>query len=213
MNRSETIGELAKALSAAQGEMSGAKKDANNPHFKKPYASLESVIDAYREPFSKHGLAVSQWPSHQGDAVKVETILMHESGEWLSDSITAPFDAGTGRSSVQAVGSAITYLRRYSLMALVGIAPEDDDAEATGGRGKKEAPDERAARQAQHDSGWESDRAGFCAALGLLGLTLDQLNTWLESKGIRRASHLTSPERRKLIADVKAGKAGPQVKS
>lgn len=131
MTTSEQINELAAALAKAQGEMDGAKKDAANPFFKSKYADLASVRDACIPALSKHGIAVFQSPSAEGAIVSVVTLLAHSSGQWVRGvaSCTAKDD------SPQSVGSATTYLRRYSLQSFAGVAPEDDDAEAAQGRG------------------------------------------------------------------------------
>jgi hypothetical protein len=126
MNKSENIAELAKALNKAQGEMSGAKKKSANPFFKSKFADLNSVVDAVRIPFHENGLSYSQFPISQEGMVGVETILMHESGEWLSQQLLLPIV----KNDPQAAGSAITYARRYSLQAVAGIPAEDDDGES-----------------------------------------------------------------------------------
>jgi hypothetical protein len=130
-NRSGSIAKLATALAQAQGEMAGAAKDSTNPHFKSKYADLASVWDACRKPLSKHGLSILQPVSANGQHVTVTTILAHSSGEWISESLTMVAQQATP----QAVGSTITYGRRYGLSSMVGIAPEDDDAEAATARG------------------------------------------------------------------------------
>lgn len=123
MVTSEQIGELAAALAKAQGEMGGAKKDAANPFFKSKYADLASVWEACRAALSKNGLCVVQAPSADGPKVSVETMLAHTSGQWIKDTLTVQAkDDGP-----QAVGSAITYLRRYAMQGMTGVAPEDDD--------------------------------------------------------------------------------------
>jgi ERF superfamily len=122
---SPTIGKLAEALAKAQAEMEGAAKDALNPHFRSKYADLASIRDACR-PLAKFGLAHLQPTRAEGPHVTVTTILIHSSGEWISEDLTLTAVANTP----QAVGSAITYGRRYGLAAMVGIAPEDDDGEA-----------------------------------------------------------------------------------
>ncbi len=134
MTRSEQINELATALAKAQGAIEGAKKDAKNPHFGSKYAALSSVWDACREPLSKHGLSVVQLPrlvsvGESSWLIECETALLHETGQFLSDTLAVPVT----KVDAQGVGSAITYARRYSLMALLGIAPEDDDANAAVG--------------------------------------------------------------------------------
>jgi hypothetical protein len=128
----ETVSELATALAVAQGQVEGAKKDANNPHFRSKYADLASVWDAIRKPLSDNGLSVVQLlvESPQG-FVTVRTILLHKSGQSLEGTFSMPVK---DHSNPQAIGSALTYARRYGLMALVGVAPEDDDGSAATSR-------------------------------------------------------------------------------
>ena len=90
MQKSDTITALAAALSAAQGEIEGAKKDSTNPHFKSKYADLGAVWDACRGPLTKHGLAVVQFPRSENGCVLVETVLTHKSGEWMSETLALP---------------------------------------------------------------------------------------------------------------------------
>lgn len=122
-DRSMSIAALAAALAKAQGEMTGAKKDALNPHFKSRYADLASVWDACREALSKNGLSVVQRIFSDPTGVGVRTMLMHSSGEWMQDELVVPVQQRTA----QGMGSAITYARRYALQAMVGVAAEDDD--------------------------------------------------------------------------------------
>lgn len=127
MNKSESIAGLAKALSIAQGQMGGAVKGKENPFFKSVYADLSSVVEAIREPLSSNGLSFVQ-VTHQSDKneVVVETVLMHESGEWLSGTIAIP----VSKADAQGYGSAITYAKRYGLQGLLGVPSEDDDGNA-----------------------------------------------------------------------------------
>ena len=127
MNKSESIKELAGALNKAQAEMSGAKKSSVNPFFKSKYSDLVSVVDAVRMPFSENGLSYSQFPLFDNGCVGVETILMHDSGEWISSVLMLPMN----KQDPQAAGSAITYARRYSLQSIAGIPSEDDDGNST----------------------------------------------------------------------------------
>ena len=134
MKHSEQINEIGASLALAQRQMKGAKKDAANPFFKSKYADLSSVAAACMDALNDLGIAVVQAPSTGADgSVSVETMLLHKSGQWMSETVTGkPKDDGP-----QALGSVITYLRRYSLAAFAGVAPEDDDAEAAMGREKK----------------------------------------------------------------------------
>lgn len=122
--QSDSLNELASALAKAQGEITGASKDRTNPAFQSKYATLASCWDACREPLSKNGLAVIQRVSEASrNVVSVETLLVHSSGQWVSQVVRLPVDKPTA----QGVGSAITYARRYGLSAAVGVAPADDD--------------------------------------------------------------------------------------
>lgn len=124
--RSASIAKLTEAMALAQGQIEGASKGKVNPHFKNSYADLASVWDACREQLSRNGLAVYQTTSGDGAKVTVETILAHKSGEWISGRLTMTAQQNTP----QAIGSCITYARRYALAAMVGVAPEDDDGNA-----------------------------------------------------------------------------------
>jgi len=121
------VAALATALAAAQAEIQPAVKDSTNPHFKAQFASLASVWAAIRPALGKHGLAVVQQPSASDSGVSVRTVLLHQDGGWIASECSALARDG----SPQAVGSVITYLRRYGLAAMVGVvADEDDDANA-----------------------------------------------------------------------------------
>ena len=123
MNKSESIGKLAEALSKAQGTIKGAIKDSKS-HFG-TYSDLASVWEACREQLAENHLSVVQTPCDNDLGISVETILMHSSGEWISNVLTIPVD----KNNAHGVGSALTYARRYSLSAMVGIAPMEDDGD------------------------------------------------------------------------------------
>lgn len=124
--RSALLNELAAALAKAQAKIQTAAKDAVNPHFESRYADLASVWSACREALTEQGLAIVQMPCGEGDRVGLTTTLLHASGQWMASTIYATPE----RKGPQAVGSVLTYLRRYALAAAVGVAPDDDDAEA-----------------------------------------------------------------------------------
>lgn len=128
MRQSDSIAKLALALAKAQGEMEGAAKDSRNPHFNSAYADLESVVAACRPALAKHDIAYLQSASADANLVRMTTTLLHASGEWIESD---PLQVQAKDAYPQAVGSCLTYLRRYQLAAMVGIAPkEDDDANA-----------------------------------------------------------------------------------
>jgi hypothetical protein len=118
---------IAAALAAAQMEMGKALKSANNPHFKSKYADLASVSDACMPALNAHGIAVIQ-PTTDDEAGRyVETILLHgDSGETLKCRVPLI----VSKNDMQGYGSAVTYARRYGLMSMAGISPEDDDGNA-----------------------------------------------------------------------------------
>jgi hypothetical protein len=135
---SASIENLAAALGKFQAETHGVVRDASNPYFKSRYATLEAVIETARPGLAKTGLAFLQAPAGLvGNSVQLETMLMHgASGEWLRFSTVVPLP----KADPQGVGSAITYACRYALMAMLGLPPLDDDAEATKPQ-KKMLPD------------------------------------------------------------------------
>ena len=142
MNQSETINELATALAKAQGEISAAHADSENPFFQSKYADLTSVWDACRAPLSKNGLAVTQTMNPVEQGISVVTTLFHSSGQWVRGELVMM----PNKNDPQGVGSCITYNRRYSLSAMVGISPEDDDGnEASKGK----APNKTTTRKAE----------------------------------------------------------------
>jgi hypothetical protein len=129
---SDSIKALAAALCKVQAVVEGASKNAQNPHLKNRYADLSSVWDAIREPLTAQGLTITQalGTSEDGTMATCTTRIMHVSGEWLESTLALP----VVKRDPQGFGSAYTYARRYSLMAVVGICPVDDDAEAAQGR-------------------------------------------------------------------------------
>lgn len=127
MNKSESIAALATDLAIAQGEIENADKNSVNPHFKNKYADLSEILNTIRPVMSKHGLAVVQFPSYESSVASVETVLTHKSGEWMSGIASCRVT----KDDAQGYGSALTYLRRYSLSAVCGISQEDDDGQAS----------------------------------------------------------------------------------
>lgn len=126
--QSESIKELATALAKVQASIQPASKNATNPHFRSKYADLGAIWDACRKPLADNGLSVVQMPTDSTDGrVALTTMLLHTSGEYISATCSTRLQ----QDSAQGVGSALTYLRRYALAAMVGIvADEDDDGNA-----------------------------------------------------------------------------------
>lgn len=126
MKTSEQLNEIAPALAKAQSQMLPAEKNAINPHFKSSYSNLTAVFDAIREPLSSNGLAIMQEATSNNSGVSVTTRLLHVSGQWIE---FEPLIIPVGKATPHAVGSAISYAKRYAVSAALGIvAHEDDDA-------------------------------------------------------------------------------------
>lgn len=123
MNQSEQINELVTALAKAQGEILPASKDGINPHFKSRYADLASISSACRPALSKHGLAIMQTMDEANGKLVLVTTLAHSSGQWMRSSLPII----SAKQDAQSIGSAITYMRRYGLAAMVGVVADDDD--------------------------------------------------------------------------------------
>lgn len=143
MRMSDTIDQIATALSIAQGQIEAASKAVSNTFFKSKYADLNALRDVIREPLAANGLALVQGARYIPDAasVCVETMLMHTSGQFISETLDLPVTVKYDRDGsalpvdVQGIGSAISYGRRYSLSALLSLAAEDDDGNAASNAG------------------------------------------------------------------------------
>jgi hypothetical protein len=119
--------QIATALVKAQRAFAPALKTSTNPHFRSRYADLAACVEAVIDSLNANGIALIQRTHDSDNGVAVETLLVHESGESLSGGI---LHVPAAKHDPQGYGSALTYARRYSLMAACGIAPEDDDANA-----------------------------------------------------------------------------------
>jgi hypothetical protein len=172
---SEQITEIATALSKAQGELQNVTKDAKNPHFKSDYATLDAITDAVRPVFSKHGLAVVQVPTFHDGIVVLDILITHSSGQWIGVDAAAPI----AKADPQGVGSATTYLRRYSLAGIAALAQTDDDGNAASGNGQQKAAPPAAVKVAEPHgyADWWADMQGV-ADLGTVALR----DAWKKSK-------------------------------
>lgn len=153
---------IAAALAKAQAEMGKALKSAQNPHFKSKYADLSSVVDACMPALNSNGIAVIQPMAETETGRAVVTKFIHESGDALECSIPLI----VAKNDMQGLGSAITYARRYGLMALAGIAPEDDDGHAAAKAAPRTISADQfiALRDTAEEAGVAADK--ICAAYG-----------------------------------------------
>lgn len=122
---------IAAALVKAQKGFAPALKSSTNPHFRSKYAALDACVEAVIDSLNANGIFLSQHLTECADGVIVETVFLHESGEGLS---CGKLHVPAPKNDPQGYGSALTYARRYSLMAACGIAPEDDDGNAASKR-------------------------------------------------------------------------------
>jgi len=144
MQKSESIQNLAKSLANFQSEIKNPTNTANNPFYKSKYAPLSDILNDVRPVLTKNGLSIIQAPSGDGENVVVTTLLMHESGEWLESD---PLILKAEKLTAQGAGSVITYARRYSLSAVLGISSEDDD-DGNNGEKPKDKPAQQPKQQA-----------------------------------------------------------------
>jgi hypothetical protein len=140
---------ISAALVKAQKEFGPALKSSTNPHFRSKYADLAACVEAVIDALNNNGIYLMQLTEEHESGVKVSTVFIHESGEQLSGgSLFMP----ATKQDAQGFGSALSYARRYSLMAACGIAPEDDDANSA----KAPAPRPAAAPKMQgKDTEWQ----------------------------------------------------------
>ena len=137
MRHSETISKLAAALAAFQADIKDPMRSGENPHFRSRYVQIDGLLDAVRPVMAQHGLSFIQSTGGDGQAVSVTTMVMHTSGEWIE---TDALVLKAVKADPQGAGSAITYGRRYSLSAALGVAwDDDDDGNAASGKPRVKA--------------------------------------------------------------------------
>jgi len=198
MKTSEQINELAAALAKAQAEIENPTKNTTNSHFKSRYADLAGGLTTIRPTLAKHGLAVTQLTSADGDMITLHTRLMHASGQWLE--ATYPV-CRLGKH--QEMGSALTYARRYALFAAIGVAGEDDDddgnsaAAPSGGSARKSSY----AVKKENPEAWPSLEKAVRAATSRDELTA----VWREYKDTIAVWPLSWKEQADELFSVRAG--------
>jgi len=147
MTQSESIDKLLPAFVAFQADMPSVPKDAVNPHFRSKYATLGAITEATRPHLAKQGLAVTQslmW--HDGVQLLV-TRIIHTSGQWMQD---GGYALNPTKNDPQGMGSAVTYARRYTLGATLGIVTEDDD-DGNAASAPRPQPEKQPAKQPATD--------------------------------------------------------------
>jgi hypothetical protein len=148
MKSSATISKISLAFLSAQKEMSNAIKSADNPFFKKKYADLNSVREAVLPALHKHGMSVLQPTTVQDGKNYVETIILHDSGEWFSAMTEIITDKP---NDAQRHGSGLSYSRRYGLASICNIGADDDDGNMATGKKLETTPEETPEQKAIMD--------------------------------------------------------------
>jgi hypothetical protein len=124
MNKSETIGKIASALVAFAGDIRSISKDSTNPHYKSQYTTLDHMIAETKPILHKHGLTILQQAGGDGSIITINTLILHESGEWIE---TEALTLKPVKIDPQGAGSAITYGRRYAYASALSLSLGDDD--------------------------------------------------------------------------------------
>lgn len=183
MNKSESIVNIAIAMKNFQNEVEQPAKSADNPYFKSKYVPLPAVMASIKKSAAKHGLSYTQAPVSNEKGVGVQTMIMHESGEFIEFPV---FYLPLDKQTPQAGGSAITYAKRYSLSAAFGIDSEFDD---DGNEASKPAPvpaqkedmtpeifeaTKQSMIAAQTNKALRSPKATFDAAMAKMNITEEQ---------------------------------------
>jgi hypothetical protein len=171
MKSSETTKGLSDALAKAQAIITNPAKDATNPHFRSKYATLDTGLNVVRDALSKHAISFTQGTRMEGDVMMLDTRLTH-GNEWMeSEYPVCRFPA-----KQQEIGSALTYARRYSLFAIVGVAGEEDD-DANAATSPTSAP-----RKASGPSSEEQSKTILSALLSTLSAanTVAEVDKWVK---------------------------------
>jgi hypothetical protein len=195
---SDSIDKIMPALVAIQAELEAVAIDSNNPHFKSRYASLSSVIDTARPVCTKHGVAILQFPRTDGDMVGVTTRLIHTSGQWVAGSASVRLTKG----GPQDVGSIVTYMRRYTLTAMLCLSQDDDDDGGNAGQKAAQASPQR--NSPGPDPALQSQVQRLVRARGI---TTAAAYAEFCRGVIGKTRPDTDADRRKLIAHLEAGNA------
>lgn len=194
---SASIAKLSLALAKAQGEIQHALKDEKNPHFNSKFASLASVLDACRIPLTKNELSVFQKIEGEVGKLFIVTILAHSSGEWMSSRLPLIVN----KNDMQGLGSALTYGRRYSLSAMVGVAQEDDDGNSAG-QVQPKGQDQKPPPQKKKDDKPQPPTLDQLISVGMKknGWTLDQLNMFVgQVYSVKPGQKLPDEKKKELI--------------
>jgi hypothetical protein len=175
MEHSESIGKIAEALAAFQAEVKDPARDKDNPYFKSKYVAIDGLLAAVRPILAKHGLSVIQSTGGNGQDISVTTEILHTSGEWIR---TDALVLKAVKADPQGAGSAVTYGRRYSLSAALGVAWDDDDdgnAASTPPKAEKKAAPKAKTKEAPKAPRKVDSLLAIAAAAKEIGVTNDDI--------------------------------------
>lgn len=211
MKQSESIGKLSLALSKLQGEIQNVFKDRKGYNYS--YADLASILDLCRPLCAKHELAFTQLgvsSKIDPNRVGVRTMLSHSSGEWIASTLYMPVHAGKGMTGAQAAGSVITYIRRYALAAILGVAQTDNDAAAI------QEPMEATKPKDSQEQIENKLHLQLGALTNLMGLIEEhklhsKIPGWLEHFKVGKMEDLTAEDIRKISKTIRENANGTKV--
>lgn len=212
------IPKLAAALAKVQSALRPVKRESQNPYFNSTYADLAAVWESVRKPLADNALALIQLPMPtDGMTVRLLTVLVHESGEYVASEIVMKPRDGTPQS----VGSCLTYARRYALCAILGVTSEDEDDDGNAAQPKNATPQRKAnpgpaGKQATSPAPAGSGSAAAVEALTKLvadmGIPAETQAKWLEHFGVKSLADLTHDQADAIIAKVKSKTTKPAKK-
>lgn len=190
MIQSETLDALAVALAEAQGEFEAVAKGSDNPFYKSKYAALPDVVRAATPILKKNGLSVSQLLGHNEAGDTLTTLLLHKSGQFIGDTMRLHLVPNKhGNVDPQSQGSATTYARRYSLMAVLGLVADEDD-DGNKGSEKGDLTNRVAALPGTVELATDDQKERLTKAKELLGAV--RFDAYLQAQGVDKAEDLTT---------------------
>jgi hypothetical protein len=198
--QSNEVDKIAAALLAVQGQLEPALKSSENPFFHSSYASLESVWEACRTPLQDNGIVAIQGAGPVDGEPHLITTLLHKSGQWIRGAFPLPISTITTKenkdgkevvevkTNPQALGSTISYLRRYSLASMVGVVTKDDDAESAMDRDNDLPPNQQPPTSGPGTKAWDllADKIAKAEAQVPPERAEEIKSAWMEENGLMR---------------------------
>lgn len=212
MKHSDSLSALNNALSIFQGQLKPVRRDSINPFFKSKYADLTAIWDNIREPLNANGLAVTQVTDVNEGSIVLITMLLHSSGQWISgEYLLTPV-----KTDPQAMGSALTYARRYALSAILGIVSDDDDDAEAATPHKEQRKEAKPLPATTPEASTPAQRKKIFATADQMGYKDVDVQAIMKKKfGVEHTTDLTKKQASNLISMIEQGetvKPGETVK-